>query len=82
MFVTITSDQTNAIEYQRRLDGWEVLNPRHFAKAYADMLGIDLSDEDGHVPAGCGDFTVEIAEEPLSARYWASASFFFDHEGC
>ena len=77
MFVTITNDHDGEVIYQRKLEDDELLDPVIYAKDYLEWADLDVElDMDGHVPLGCGDFTVELAEHPGTGVCWTAQSFF------
>jgi len=74
MFLTITDDHSGAILQHRALSDSEILNPDFYAEDFAMIEGLDLSTR-GNVPLGCGDFTVELGEYPLTGSCWISRSY-------
>lgn len=76
MYVTITSDDDNAIQFQRQLGDFDTLEPNYYADWYAAEHCNAAVNHDGTVPLGCGHFTVEIAEHPQTAVCWAAQSYF------
>ena len=76
MFLTITADNSDEILLQRELEGHELVDCDVHAIAFAsNYLCADVSF-DGHVPLGCGEFSVELAEFPKSGSCWSSRSYF------
>jgi hypothetical protein len=51
------------------------LSPITYANMYAESVDCTVNDA-GHVPDGCGDIDVKIAEEPYSVRCWTSRSYY------
>jgi hypothetical protein len=48
----------------------------HFAKIFADGLGIELHDEsEGIIPDGMEDYSVTITDNPHGVRCWNSANY-------
>jgi hypothetical protein len=79
--LTISDDQSGEVYLQRKLDDSETLDCDFFAAAYAETMGVELAPKTGHVPLGCGHFTVEIAEQPQTAVCWSSRSYFIKSDG-
>lgn len=76
MILTITSDQDGDVLFQRPLEGDELLDCDIYAERFAsDYFDADIS-RDGHVPLGCGEFTVELADNPGTAVCWSTRSYF------
>ena len=67
MFVTAYHNSTNEIIFQRLLADDEIMDPLVFANQVAEMFCTTLAKSDGYIPSGCGDFTIEFAEQPLTA---------------
>lgn len=78
MFLTITDDTSDDILFQRELDGNETLDCDTYAIAFAADYYDSTISFDGHVPLGCGQITVELAEHPRSGSCWASQSYFIN----
>jgi hypothetical protein len=75
-----------------RLAVYEIENDHADAKFYArkfcEEYEMEISNSNGIVPLGCGDFTVSITsvfidnpsdDDDLNSSVWESESFFFDH---
>lgn len=78
MFVTITDDTSDDILYQRAIDDNEPLDCDHYAIWFAgEYFDTEVSFA-GHVPLGCGLFSVELAEQPKTAVCWQARSYFLD----
>ncbi len=75
--LTITDDQSGTILEQRPLGDDETMTCDDYALAFMDKHRFESSIDNGYVPLGCGDFSVEIAEVPQSAVCWESKSYFF-----
>lgn len=80
MFVTLTDDRSGEVLLQRELHDIESLRPEVHALEFGNACGYTVDSSPGLVPDGCGDFTVEVAEEPQSAVCWARQSFFWAAE--
>ena len=76
MFVTVTWDDTGEIIMQRELSGEDILDCDLYAEEVADQQGFLFETDNGHCPLGCCDYTVELADVPLSAVCWTSKSYF------
>lgn len=77
MKVRAEHDSSREIIFERDLADDELLDCDIYAKEVAEMFGMDLSKEGGHIPDGCGDFTITLADDPDSAVCWSHKSYFF-----
>jgi hypothetical protein len=80
MFLTVIDDTSDEILFQRPLGDDETLDCDDHAPILARMLWDAEISFDGHVPLGCGQFTVEIAEYPRSGSCWMARSYFLKSE--
>jgi hypothetical protein len=76
MFLTITDDHSGAILQHRPLHDSDLLDVDLYAAEFADLEGLELGRDSGRVPLGCGDFTVELADNPGSGVCWVARSYF------
>jgi hypothetical protein len=82
MFLHITCDQSGHTLLSRKLRGAEILDCDLYAAQFAaDHFDAALDMRGGHVPAHCGDFTVELADNPGTGVCWTSQSYFLETEG-
>ena len=84
MIAVITHDREGSeVQWQYTLKDDDLVDLQQYAQMYADECGVELASKSGHVPLGCGDFTVTIYRDPADIGgvvCWSSESFFFDSE--
>ena len=82
MFVVITEPDTDEVVYSRQLGPNENINDcRKFADRYAESIGVEIAEPDGHIPNCCGDIRVEIRlRKKDSLHIWTGESFYFKRE--
>ncbi len=78
MFVTAYNQ--DGIIFQRLLADDEIMDPLVFANKVAELFCTTLAEDTLHIPAGCGDFTIEFAEQPLTAVCWSSEDYLLEAE--
>ncbi len=76
MYVTAIDDHDNTVIFQRKLDDDDILDPNIYAAEVADMYCADVDGTEYYVPSGLGDFTIELAEEPMTAVCWTARAYF------
>lgn len=83
MFLSIYHNQSGE-EYIRRLSPSEKIDPEtHFRKWIDDRYDgeVKVSESDGHIPRGCGEYYIEIRDTKESTgSCWSSFDAFTEME--
>lgn len=77
MFLAILANHSGEYEVLRRLGPNETLDCEHHAKVWADYMGVDLAQPNGHIPYGCGDIRVEIRSHKYAdCSVWSAQDYY------
>ena len=80
MILTVTWDNTDEIILQRAIKDNEIIDPDFFLGEIEEHLECSISVGEGYVPYGCGDISVELADNPKSGACWTCASYMLKGE--
>jgi hypothetical protein len=81
MHVVVIDPSSGEVFMQRELSDDEILDCDVYANEYADQCGMDIDWSDGYIPNCCGDFRVELREDPEnSVHIWNGQSYYFKGE--